>query len=1154
MTERRPKKRDRRDFEEWEAEEKSDDSDVERESRQARPEHIPAEVRQLQEDMDRRGRTGLSGYKETIRGLDQRIQIEQQLQDERDDKAHRRQRLRTDEDLLIPEDKVRSAMMNEMSESRLHRGAEDSMSMDGDDMSMGGMSQTNKSRTAMEFTGTGREFSDRAMRMGDDSTHKTLPQPNDPRLWMVKCYKSGFEKEFCANLINKFAHLVNTKGPGYLDEVPIYSVFASDAAKGQIWIEAFREIDVREFIQGMRGLGAWNIHLVPTHEMIGVFNMATYLENEKKDVIKIGTWGRLKRGIFKNDLCIVLKVTDNEIKVKCKPRPAFMGDGDQGKVPRQEFLTLEIARELKLPVINEGFTDCGFKTFEIGGEIFTCDSGHNIKTISKSSIITKVTTSLAEEEAFSNPQCPEAYAMKDKMADEDRRAIYRKPVDAVRGGAKIKTFLINERVRVKSGQLGNLLCRVVELLPQNQVRVEAEFAGEEWKRVHGQGSGKMDLPTDIIEKYFEIGDRIKALDGENKGETGMVVKVEEKEKCCIIVSDTREERGFPVEFSVSIWDMTVSSERKEMETVSYGFKIADLVTGPDKLNGIITALGRSSAKVVTELGQKKDWSFKQMVLKKSYRAPSKKGKGGKLSRDEWVLDARGQKIYVNHLVCVGATQNRRRMVGTVVHIVRQTKSGQERIFVQDNQTLGEEKYVCCLARECESRTPVSQTAAAEAKRKGKGKGKNRMQIMDDGQRMMIEDDGTQRIAEGLEGLHTNLLKKGRRVVILSGAYRTQLAELRDVVDDNFVRVQLLTKPKMMQFHKRSIAFHDLPSNNINAICDLPTQTPSTPIMELDVVEEARALEDTFGTPADGGADPWDNRFKLPAPIRKKHEAAWDPTFRKSKKGQQVWEDPSDRASIAGGEASPASKSSKALPIADDDKLMQVPGTPGSVRSVRSRRTARTLGTQNSAAPPSPAPSHGPQSPRKDDQVEQSVEKSISETLSKNPTSNLPIWCQKGVRVITNDNQEQGYINICLFNNIFVMFDGNRSGKFLPSDVRPIDISVGDQVVILQCKDMNFVNKVGICQGIDTQRRIAQLAFRGFPQGEYSLDEIASYRYKHHVDDDNKSDSQSIRSDSELAGKKSDDLEKAQRNKLQMGEEELGMGRNVAQLESSERKE
>merc|ERR1719436_1904913 len=112
------------------------------------------------------------------------------------------------------------------------------------------MSQTGRSQSGREYTVT-KEFTATGR---DDSTHKTLPTPSDPRLWMVKCYKTGFEKEFCANLINKFHHLVQQKGPGYLNEVPIYSVFASDAAKGNVWIEAFREIDVREFIQGMRGL------------------------------------------------------------------------------------------------------------------------------------------------------------------------------------------------------------------------------------------------------------------------------------------------------------------------------------------------------------------------------------------------------------------------------------------------------------------------------------------------------------------------------------------------------------------------------------------------------------------------------------------------------------------------------------------------------------------------------------------------------------------------------------------------------------------------------------------------------------------------------------------------------------------------------------
>lgn len=460
------------------------------------------------------------------------------------------------------------------------------------------------------------------------------------------------------------------------------------------------------------------------------------------------------------------------------------------------------------------------------------------------------------------------------------------------------------------------------------------------------------------------------------------------------------------------------------------------------------------------------------------------------------------------------------MVGVVVHILRESASGQERVFVHDMETLGEEKFVVALARECESRTPILEEIGAPKKQE---------------EAKLAIGDGNDARPLPIKLPGKKLLKKGRRVVILSGAYKTQLAEIREEIDEEYVRVQLLTKPKMMQLHKKQIAFHDMPTtSNADMLEDLPPMVPSTPVYEIeagtsDTQSQMNELEDDL---ASNGADPWDMRFKLPAPIRKKADAAWDPTFRKPKNARSVAAHMStpqsaqleDARSVTSGRdqwnnavpgkadgdadnrsvASARSAANPLLEIMDSDRSepmdvddnllnpipdLQAPATPVSARS---RRSARTLVSKKSA--------NG-----EDNQA-------VAQQNPSSPSSgrNLPTWCQKGVKVQVDG--KVGHISVVLFSNLFVIFSDSTTEKYAHDQVTMAPLAVGD--VVLCFGDMKYLNKVGTCKSVDTSARQATIDFKGEGVVSLSLSKLAAYKYKSHMLEDDgvtadaQSDSQS----------------------------------------------
>eukprot|EP00397_Hematodinium_sp_SG-2012_P001153 GEMP01001154.1.p1 GENE.GEMP01001154.1~~GEMP01001154.1.p1 ORF type:complete len:1304 (+),score=323.21 GEMP01001154.1:91-3912(+) len=1154
------KKRNRREFEDLEAEERSDDSDIEAEQSQAHGTRgsavLPREVAELKREMDARsqkGATGARGFGTFLDDLEGRLR--QQSQDEMEPEG--RALDRADDDLLIPEEEVKSnqSMQRAVSESPAQKQRK--MEPQSQDRPEGDFllpENDVKSNRSARPSAPGSQGQQPRVHPQIDAAHKTLPMESDPRLWRVKCYKNGFEKEYCANLVNKFWHMVQTHGESYLEEIPIYSVFAADAAKGYVYIEAHREIDVRNYIKGIRALGAWNIHLVPTQEMVGVFNMATFLESQNKGGVKAGSWVRIKRGIYKGDIALVVRVFEGSAQMRIKPR-ANLNNEATGKQPRQEFFNLAMSKTMPhVSVTNARKKVNDIPCFEVNGETYTCESGHIIKTFTRASFNIDIQTTLAEEEAFSNPLAPESYNRAGAQAEEDpdqaARQMYRKSKDALRGGVRQKQFFKGERVRVVSGQLANLLSRVVEVLQNNTLRLEAEYASADWKKLHGLESGQIDLPYDMVEKYFEVGMRVKALAGDHIGETGLVVNVIEKERCCAVLSETVEERGFPVEFKVSSWDLTCTTDKKALEMENFGFTVGDLALGPSKMIAIVTSLGRSTARVLTEQGLIRDWHYKQISLHKKL---NDRALGDRERDAEWALDRRGHKICRSFQVTVYATEKRRRMVGTVVHILRETSTGAERVYVHDASTLGEEKFVIALARECESRTASAPTSQYESKRVA-------LEAIGDEERLKAIESEMSLVMPGKK-----VLTKGRRVQLIAGPYKGLLAEIRDEIDDHYVRLQLLIKPKMMQVHKKNIQFFDL-GKQADMLEDLPPKVPPTPLPELEDVADDTRIEhfgmdrgdrgDEDSESNDGGADPWDLRFKLPVPVRKKAEIAWDPTYRKTKILKQAAlpaptpEQLEDEESSHHARSHPSSLApnnelglpkaieagsphedpleprfdnelpppDKLLEILDGtsfdeganfetssavdmtmDELLTNPVTPdvdGDATSVRS--DIRSVRTQSIRSVRTTA----------------TKKKSIASTMLSTPGSPatllVPLYCQKGVRVQVNG--KSGWITIVLFNKIFVHCDDGKTVKMLCNQASLAPISVNDFVLPLSGL---YQNMVGTCKAVDAADTPSPQATVDFEHAEgvrIELALLAKYKWKQYEkDDDAQSDTNSMSS-------------------------------------------
>ena len=90
----------------------------------------------------------------------------------------------------------------------------------------------------------------------------------------------------------------------------ILSVSCFDSLKGYIYVEAFKEANVREAVSGISALRENSIKIVPLTEMTQVFNF----DQIQKVDLKPKQWVRIKTGFYEGDLAQVVHIEDPRIK------------------------------------------------------------------------------------------------------------------------------------------------------------------------------------------------------------------------------------------------------------------------------------------------------------------------------------------------------------------------------------------------------------------------------------------------------------------------------------------------------------------------------------------------------------------------------------------------------------------------------------------------------------------------------------------------------------------------------------------------------------------------------------------------------------------------------------------------------------------------
>lgn len=138
-----------------------------------------------------------------------------------------------------------------------------------------------------------------------------LPSAKDPKLWQVRV-KKNFEKVAVMALLNKSIDFARRGQP-----LSILSVTSSDSTEGVIFVEAFKEIHVKEACANLHFIFN-SFTLIPVDQMPSVYQH----DKAKSNEIRTGQWVRIKSGgAYTQDVGLVEGIDENsKVWVRLIPR------------------------------------------------------------------------------------------------------------------------------------------------------------------------------------------------------------------------------------------------------------------------------------------------------------------------------------------------------------------------------------------------------------------------------------------------------------------------------------------------------------------------------------------------------------------------------------------------------------------------------------------------------------------------------------------------------------------------------------------------------------------------------------------------------------------------------------------------------------------
>ncbi|KAJ2852183.1 transcription elongation factor spt5 [Coemansia brasiliensis] len=335
-----------------------------------------------------------------------------------------------------------------------------------------------------------------------------LPGVRDPQMWNVRC-SPGKERDIVMAAARRVLQWTNS---GKFSNV--FSIYSRDGLSGYIYVEARSQADAQAALEGIPGVFASKMTLVPVDDMVDVVKVKTQIRR-----LNAGAWVRMRRGNYAGDLAQVVATIESSdaVEVRLVPRIDYNADGRanrRGTRPAPRLFSIEEARRADPRTLSSRQNEILWKSERFIG-------GYLHKDVRIASLqVDEVKPTLEEIAAF---------AAGETDGDEQAAiaALASQAAAASAGGVDEANGLTGrdlqpgENVEVIEGDLAGVVGVVRSIESNNIVRVEPDMGALR----RGARTGTMSFPARQLRKRFSTGDHVKVLSGRHSGETGMVLAV-----------------------------------------------------------------------------------------------------------------------------------------------------------------------------------------------------------------------------------------------------------------------------------------------------------------------------------------------------------------------------------------------------------------------------------------------------------------------------------------------------------------------------------------------------------------------------------------------------------------------------------------------------
>ena len=498
-----------------------------------------------------------------------------------------------------------------------------------------------------------------------------MPTKSDPKLWVIRC-ADGAERDIVVRLMQK-CYDYATKGT----PLQIKSAFCKDNLKGFIYVEARSESHVLKALSGLRSVFfSKKPKLVPIEEMV---TAVTYVKPARKSVTP-GSWVRMKSGLYKGDLARVefVDVNDGRAVVKLLPRLDMAGMAAKKAAksrgaeapkrtnksrPLPKPFIPEEARAFNLDVMHQRDRMTGEMQYVLNNsQRFV--GGYLVKSVALKMLNVETSAPpLDELQRF------DAASQSDKGKEDVSDLLKGFDIDA---GTTI--FASRDKVEVKQGELQGVRGTVVRVTDDGQIMVRLDDSAL-------AGIEPISFNPAELRKHVDVGAHVKVINGSHKGQTGMVVSVEDV-FCHIVTDATRED------IRVFIRDITEAvAVATTLDTIG-DYELFDLVVLDAQTVGVIVGVDKDSCKVLTNQGRPDAPDVRIC------RLPDMKRKI--VNRRASAIDGSRNEVHLGDIVEIFEGPLRGKS-GTVKHIMRGS------LFIQSRDAQENSGFMCVQARQAKVR-------------------------------------------------------------------------------------------------------------------------------------------------------------------------------------------------------------------------------------------------------------------------------------------------------------------------------------------------------------------------------------------------------------------------------------------------------------------